>query len=409
MHRIARKVLISLAAAGLIIAGGLFIWVERGRADAVRMAASGHWADAMPLLKRFLWLHPNDAPTRLLLAQCLTADPRIDPNESARHAITELGRIRDDSPIASEARSRAGRLTFLVLHRPTEAERLFRRAVELDPDNIDAHLMLWKLLAMTERFPLSAPSFWNVYDRSPASERPVLLRDWYLCEFGPGSAHAMFDLQMGFLGEEEKPSAVTQLTRLQGFRDAEPESPLSHAALATLLFRERHLREAVEVLRDASRIETAATDSDFLSAQIEICVEQGRFEEAVGALDRWPEPRSGYRFWKWCGVIADEFHRDNDAALAAYSLAIDDWPGRTDWQLQSRMVHCLVRAGRREEAERLRESAKRTELLMESAVHQRLRKLLLNPSRSDAARELADFYRSLGRVREAGCWTDLAS
>src|SRR5579872_1919453 len=98
--------------------------------------------------------------------------------------------------------------------------------------------MLWNLLNVTGRFHLTQPIFWRTYELSRPSDKPLLLRDWYLSEFGRGTAFAELDRKLNVLSENESPSLVTEFERLRQIRAEEPDWPIGQAALARLLMRE---------------------------------------------------------------------------------------------------------------------------------------------------------------------------
>jgi hypothetical protein len=64
----------------------------------------------------------------------------------------------------------------------------------------------------------------------------------------------------------------------------------------------------------------------------------------------------------------------------------------------------LAKLGRREESEAVRLRAREIELLMELPVHQELRQALADLQQPENLRKMANFYRKIGREREASEW-----
>ena len=111
----------------------------------------GELSKARSYLTRYLWLRPSDSEARLMMAESLVRDDQLTVEHGVKPAIEHLQRVPDSSEFAAEARTREGRLRFLILHQPAAAEKLFHAAIDADPNAIDAYLMLWKLLEMTSR------------------------------------------------------------------------------------------------------------------------------------------------------------------------------------------------------------------------------------------------------------------
>lgn len=379
---------------------------ERGRGLAVRHLARARWAQARQELARYLRLHPRDSEARVMLAEAYGRDDALDAVAAAEKAIASLERVPDDSPLGSKARAQEGRLRFLLLQQPARAERLLRRAIDLDRDNYDAHYMLWKLLDMTGRTYLTESVFWRVYELSPLEERTLRLREWFLSEFNLSSETAPLDRRMGFLDASENPGVVAVYRRLQQFRAAEPESPIAACAMARLFLREGMRDKAREVLGEFESVEDANTEPYYIATRISVLLDFGEFEQARACLERWPEPKSGYEYWKWKATLLDEVERNDEEAIAAYDQALSVWPGREDWQLMFRKAHCLNRLGRIHEAEDVRRQVERFEKAMERDVHAALVKSLAHLDNPREVASIADFYRKLGRTREADGWEE---
>jgi tetratricopeptide (TPR) repeat protein len=264
--------------------------------------------------------------------------------------------------------------------------------------------MLWKVLNMTGRPHLTEALFWQVYELTPPQERPLRLREWYLSEFSTGSEVAPFDQSMGFLEESEKPSALVEFKRLQQFVLAEPESPIPGAAVARLFLDENLREKSREALQQIDTLEGAYEEPYYIATRFRVLLEFGEFDAAESCFSQWPEPRSGFEYWKYKAIVLDEIRHEDEAAIAAYDRALQVWPGCSDWQLMFRKAHCLNRLGRNLEADQLRAKAAVIEKLMERAVHVQLRQALIHLNDPAAVGEVVEFYEKLGRTHEVDAW-----
>ncbi|MFQ5733774.1 MAG: hypothetical protein ACE5KM_17695 [Planctomycetaceae bacterium] len=392
---------------GLIALGGasfVLIRAHRGLSAAKESIRRRHWPRARQQLERYLWLHPHDSQARILMAEALVRDDDLTVEDGVLPAIDQLQQVTDSSPQLAEARMREGRLRFLILHQPGAAEKLFRQAVAADPDSVDAHLLLWKLLDMTGRQAMSGPSFWRVYDLTPERFRGMRLREWYLSEFHPGTANSAFDEMMGFAAKGSASGEGSVFKRLLEFREQDPKSALTHAALAEWFRLRGDPGHALFLLRQAPKSGAVRKDPFFVATFVEVLIDLGEFDQAKTIMKSWPKPHSGYSFWRCRGIVKDEVLKDARAALSDYSKALATPMGKTDWPLMVRKAHCLVLVHRKPDAAELRKQAKDVEKLMEKDVHQRLRRTLTQLQRPERLLEMAEFYRKLGRIREAEAW-----
>ncbi|MGE5195303.1 MAG: hypothetical protein ACM3U2_22650 [Deltaproteobacteria bacterium] len=400
--RIMVRFLVVTVLVGGLLAGCGALYIHGDFAAAQRLLVRGHHRAAKVRLQRYLRLYRSDARARLMLAQAIVADDDRPAEDAARDAVAELALIPDESPCAAEARTRAGRLLFLILLRPGDAEPLFDKAIELKPDALDPCIMLWNLRNVTGRFHLTQALFWRIYDLSADSDRPLRLRDWYLSEFGRGSAFAELDRKLGVLEKDASPSMHSEFDRLRYIRLAQPDWPPGTAALARLLRDEGYRELALQVLELAGP--EALHDPYFIGTRIQLAMDAGDFDEATEWFSRWPEPREGYEYWFFRGTIADEVRRDDAEAIVSYEQALREPLGDTDWQVLNRLAHCLLRSGRIAEARTARERAGQLEKLMEREFHQKLRKAFGDLDNPDSIREIIEFYRKLGRQREVAEW-----
>jgi tetratricopeptide (TPR) repeat protein len=392
----------------LLLAGGAaIVWLNARVVLAEQFMEERQWGKARRALATYLQLKPYDVQARLLMARCLISDNSLPTPENVQGALQHLGKIPGESPSSAEARVQEGRLHLLLLLQPGRAERCFLRALQREPHRADAHSLLWKLYDLTGRWHLAAPHFWEVYDQTVASDRSVLLRDWYLSEFSPATATADLDRRLGIIGEVEHPGLDSERRRLETFIAAESDWPVGHAVLARWCQRHEMRSRVKALLARAKSLEGGGQDPFVLATQVFVSVELGEFDEARAALANWPPPYEGYEYWKCRGLVADEILRDDHQARGAYQRALDTIPGQSDWLIRHSLAQCLARLGDQQSAANARRRSKEIELLMESDVHGPLRKALVHPNNSQTIGRMVDFYEKLGRPREKQAWQNL--
>ena len=220
------------AVVALAVVAAAWFWAATGLDDARGYAEYELWPETRVALQRYLWIHPGEPTAQLLLAEALIKDESLSTDEAAEEAFQCLRVIPDEASEGSRARLQEGRIEFFVLCRPTRAERLFRRAAELDPETPEPYYMLWKLKDQTGRAFSAEPEFWKVYEASPVATKAVLLREWYMSQFYPSTANPLLDRLMGIAPTERGDANRTEAIRFIRFRNAEPDSPLGYAALA---------------------------------------------------------------------------------------------------------------------------------------------------------------------------------
>ncbi|MBX3444877.1 MAG: hypothetical protein KF774_20925 [Planctomyces sp.] len=385
-----------------LVGGGL--WTQSGLTRGRTHLANHSYPAARAALRRYLWLHPGDSDARAALADAWALDDELDPDVAAERAIAELQRIPDDAPGAAAARTLEGRLAFLILRRPTAAERLFQRSIELQPDQFDAHYLLWKLYDMTERYFSSEPAFWAAYERTPPADRAVRLREWFLSQFAPFSACAELDGLMGFRSPNQPTDEVVALGRLESFKSQEPQSPMLIAAIAQWCLRNDQPGEALAELESLKDSAADRTDRFYVAALAETLVQLGQYERAEEVFTAWPLPDDRYAYWRIAGIIEQDVRQDHARAIECYDRALELWPGPSDWQTMRRKAHCLARAGDAAGAEALRTRAQLIEDQMELELHQRLREALSRLDDPAGLERIAEFYETLKRPREAAEW-----
>lgn len=365
------------------------------------------WPQAREHFVRYLWLHPNDARVRMLMAEALVKDEALPSDETASQAVSYLAKISDDSPLAAEARLQQGRLSFLILEKPGHAEQLLRQSIELGTNDLPAYQLLWTLLNVTGRSEWAEEVFWHVYELSPKNERPLRLREWYMQQFFPTMANEPLDRMMGILAPGETATRTTESRRYLRFREREPEAHSNHAALAQWFQEERDSSFADRVLDAAAvKLPSSQVDPFFLAVTIAVQLDLGQFDEAVCSFRRWPAENRGYEYWKLRAILLDDATNQYGAAIEAYDHALTLWPGPVEWSLHFRRASCLTHLRRPQEAAAARRQAEEVQALLTPEVHQRLREVLGDLDDPEKLAEIVRFYKQLGRDREARCWDE---
>jgi tetratricopeptide (TPR) repeat protein len=226
-----------------------------------------------------------------------------------------------------------------------------------------------------------------------------------MSQFYPSTRQVELQRSMGLLSPEEEPSDHTELRNYLTFVETEPDSPLGYAAAAHWHQSRGYPEKALEILdRAASRWGGEPREPFWLAARIASLIDLGRGESADASFQLWPEPLEGYDYWRMRAMVLDEARGDYENALAAYDRATTTWPGPIDWRLWNRKASCLTHAGRADEANQTRATAKLLEELSREEIHRALRARLMDPNHPATIKAMADFYRQLGRSREADLW-----
>jgi tetratricopeptide (TPR) repeat protein len=210
---------------------------------------------------------------------------------------------------------------------------------------------------------------------------------------------------MGILAPHESPARTTESRRYLRFRKREPEAAVNHVAVAQWFQEERDPEFAGGLLDAAAKeFPSARSDPFFLSVSIATQLDLGQFDAAQDSFRRWPENNRGHAYWKWRAIILDDVLGQHEKALAAYGRALALWPGPADWRLRHRQAGCLARLRRAEESAAMIDRIGRLKELMAVESHERVRAALGSLDDPERLSVVADFYRQLGRDREAVCW-----
>jgi tetratricopeptide (TPR) repeat protein len=228
-----------------------------------------------------------------------------------------------------------------------------------------------------------------------------------MSQFYPGSANPTLNRMMGFLEEDEPDGVLVERFRLVAFLVDEPDRAVNYAAWAWWLHDDGNPKLAMEVLEQGiEKLEHPERNAFFVSVNVAVLFDLGRFDEMSTWMDLWPEPHTGYTYWRWQAAYLDEVQGKFEEALPLYQKAIVTWPGPAEWRVQNQMANCLSQMGQKQRAAEVRARAKQIEDLMEVEVHTHLRQILGDLNNAAKLEELVKFYRDIDRPREAQAWQE---
>lgn len=405
-----RKPLRLLLGAGVIVLVVVAVFVVRGQialSQGRKLFEAEIWPQARQELAKYLRVFGGDDEARMMMAEAYVFDSELATDDATKRAIIHLQKIPPDSKLAGDARLREARLTFLIIQKPHRAELLTRQAIEQNANELFAQQLLLTILNMTGRHELSEDVFWRVYELSDPDERPLRLREWYMSQFFPGAANEELDRMMNILAPGERSTPTTISRRYVRFREREPRSPITHAALAQWCQQEGD-PDFGKTLVDAAAKELKESQESpfFLATQISVYLDLGEIEKAQECLEHWPKDDRSQPYWLWKGVIAQDAEGKPDKAMEAYDKALAMWPSHMDWRLRHRRAECLARLNRSDEAEAERKRAKSTQDLLKPDLHRVIRDSLGYLGDAEKLKVVVEFYDRLGRKREADCWRE---
>ena len=395
----------------VLLTGGVLDYVRSYRVNQNLVLAETafreqKWESARPAFAAYLQSHPNHFRSRLSLAEALIRDDKLQGKGRMQEALDQLKQIPDQTEFSADARILEGRIYLLMLLQPAKAEQALRRSLAEAPQRQETHSLLWKLYDLTDRWDLAEDHVWQIYDQTPPAHQSSVLRDWYLSEFCSSAVNMELDQFLGFLKKGGQFNE-TDRTRLQAFIDADPQWPEGFAILARWYQRKRDHESVRALLEQAERLSDASQSPLLISVRVAIDVEMGRLDHVEQIFAKWPDPKEGYEYWKTAGLVAEELHRNDQSACDAYNRALLTTPGRSDWRTMHRLAQCLTRLGQTEKSASVHQQSRQTSSLMDPEFHRQLRQRLVSPRDPQTISQMVDFYRKLGREREASAWQGL--
>ena len=410
-----KKPLLILLGIALAVAGYFLIQYQTvgSRIEAAReQMALGDYRETRYLLRNVLWYQPKHAEANLLMAEALITDESLSlpgdvlrDREIVQQALDHLDQIPDASPLAALAHQKAAELLFNYYSRPTAAMRRLDRAMKLDPNLPSIYELRMRMYAMLGRPRYGINDMWKMYELISDEDRPKLLRRWFMYEFFPDTSLTEIDRQMGFAAPNEATNSVVASRRLQSFKNSEPQAALGYAATANWLLKQTDPELAQQLLNISLNESNDIDRCEFwFVVAVDVLENLGTLDDAVALVERWPEPREGYDYWRARAMVELRVQGEPERALESYSKAIKFWPGPIDWSMHNMMAACLRELGRTEEAIEKTERAAEVEKLLRDDTLQPILSALLNLEDAEGLKRLVNFYDELDMPRERAAW-----
>lgn len=390
----------------VLLLGGWFgygYWsFESGLIRGQKAVDGRKWKQSQEILSEYLQQNPQDSAAHLLIAESLIKNP-MGGRDDVDRAIGHLRQVTDSSPEAAQARLQEARLTFLILRKPGQAERLLQQSLNLEPDSLETTLLMWRLLDATGRHIISREYFWKAYALTDEAGQPSLLREWFLAEFYPETANAEVHQRLGAVAKPTIPASLNTWVR---FRESEPEANFLHAAIAAYYLERGKPQSSLELLKESPNLSKAMDDPFFVAVMFKSLVNLGELEKARACFERFPEPRTDYLYWSSKGVFDHQVEGDAQSGIKSYKRALDKWPAKYDWSLMTKLSDALRKTGQIDEASAFQERVQHitTRILTKANIGQLHDKLqdLHDPI---VAKEVSDLYTELGLKEEAAAWS----
>jgi tetratricopeptide (TPR) repeat protein len=376
--------LISLAAAGVcaVVVAGLMVawlWSWRWLGVARDQLQTRQYRAAEKTLTAFLSWHPDNSEAHYLLGGVYGEQRFWDL------ALQQFQQVRDDSPQRSQSLWRIGDVC-MMLNRAADMEQSLRAAIDREPTSLEPYRGLIALYRWQDRELDAEPLVWKALELTSIEERPFLMAEWFRFHFAQRPNPDIF-------------------RKLNAFLTAQPDDLHSAVALGLWSVRQHQLPQARAVLETV--FAKFPNDLDARSAWGMYLLEAGDWERLQSVLADWPEAQRDLRYSKLLGVSQQEFSAEYAKSLESLQRWLDHYPD--DWQTQFRMSSCLRQLGRTADAER---EAARTEELKGIVKYEVVDELLTVPlknlHRPEHRHRLGEFYLSVGLVREARVWFELA-
>ena len=321
---------------------------------------------AEALMEKVAALRAPTAEDHTLRAQLLMARDRND------EALAELAAVPDTSRLAPQAQLQAGQIE-LRRDRARAAEAHFRKAIELQPDLVQAHRELIFILGYELRRPELNAEFRALHALTPLDFQQTFL--WCLSRgvvWEPGEAAA----------------------KLAQFVAADPDDRQARIALAEMLRRLNRYADVDEVLKPLP-----ADDPEARAIRAQLALDRGDEKGAEALLAGAPRSHLDLALLRGRLAIA---RGEDKAAVAAFRDALAAEPNNRDAIFG--LAHALQRINDPE--------AKR--YLELSALHERLGTLVQRAAAPGSAkdvaliRDLGAACATVGRLPEARAWYNIA-
>ena len=363
-----------LGVAGSLLVVWLIVWYANGRLaeqrmvlDAREAVEKGEFQAAWRLVEARL--SQADPPADVLLVGGVAALGMKRPES----ALELWSQIEDDgSAEAVQARIEAGKCLLLVVRRPSDAERMFQRAIKQDPRRNEAHDFVAFILGLCGRS-------WELIPHRLAMIALDRVEPMHLYVLSLASA------------------AIENPELLEPYSRSAPDDPGPLLGLSRLAFEERDYERAAEyakaaVERDPNSVEAYAKQGRALF-HVRSPQELRRFLATVPAsADSHPE------IWALRGTVALRLNEE-DVALRCFWEA-----ARRDANHQAAIYQIgrlLSNAGRNSEADPFLQRANQLQEYINAV------KIGMNLVQAVEVRHAADLAEKLGLLWEAYGWLQL--
>ncbi len=363
---------------GVLVGVGLVLWCWTSSrippAELLSKARAEHAAGRFDRAEAFA-LQTLKADDGLFEAALLASDCAEKQQAWTRaieylHAASTAG-----EEIRLAALLREAKIQYRHRYHLAEAERAWRAALAIDPEQTDANQGLVKLLSLCGRMPEATP---------------FILR---LIRQG-GDPEVLLHLVRGEV-------ALDDPKRLHSAREAAPEDPNPVIGLAWQAFNEDRLEAAESLLRTAMQRDADGVTQRLLWGRLllraERTSEYGDWQKALPpAADEMAET------WFLRGQMAEALD-DNPGAIRCYWEAVRRGPEAK--VATFRLAHCLATAGETAAAQAFRDRLQQL-----TALEEMQNRVLFTADRGrpELILPLAQAYESAGRLWEAYGWCGLA-
>jgi tetratricopeptide (TPR) repeat protein len=274
--------------------------------NAEAAAAAGDFRTAQQLAMKVLLVEPENPRARLVAAKCLHVQDR------SLEAIELLSDISFVQPSRSvEAACLAGDIRFLKLYQPSEAEVLYRQALQHDPLSVEANDRMAILLAVTGQW----------WQQIPAR----------LAAAAAARGDGFNGLHLFVMALAEKALVNPELA--DAMWQVSPDDPLVLLAVARLAVENEHHDEAIHMLTNAVAMSPNLVQAHVLLGNEFFHLEDGaRFVEWVRRLPPSADEHPG--IW----VLRGKWAQRNGhlaGALRCFCEAVERDPNYVDALYQS--------------------------------------------------------------------------
>ena len=372
----ARLLAIGVAATGLI--AGVVWWslsaVDRTPpaqllVEARREQRQRHFAQAERLAVRAFDKDRQLSEAALVAGECAMAQ------QAWTRALDHLRRVESGGVIV-RLRARLNEAAILHEHHPrlADAERAYRAALELDPDNVAAGTGLVQLLSLCARVREAPPFILRIIRAGAETELLLLL---------------------------VKEAAVNNPELLQQARHNDPNDPNPLIGLAWRALQEARPRDSEDLLRSALQIDRNNVPARLLLGRVLVMSE--RHKNLSGwAKDLPPSADEFAEAWFLRGQMAEAVN-DAPGSIRCYWEAVRRAPESK--VATFRLVHQLSEVGEAQAAEAFRDRLQRM-----NALEEMQNRVLITADRGrpELLLPLARAYEAAGRLWEALGWSQFA-